>query len=304
MGSDQRLRKKIDQEAILEQLNQLSGSEFNSFLLKMYQDRAARLVPGELMRQFRQSRFTKGADVNPLAYKQLEIRSLQAATEQGFVPFEPSPLTPLGTCSAIARVNQNNVVSATRSTEVVSDLTNVLAMKVAEEHAANGKDRGDLHYAATQRIVRAQAFDDPAYAAHFGILCMVGGGFARSSFELELDQLFKHLHFHHSLMQRELREPDFYTVLMLKQKDHLFNDFLKQRLEKEPFDFPIKLIQEENPNQYYQLVQYKSFAKLNGEEINLSDGGLVDWTQKLIPNKKHRLFISATDIELIHKLFQ
>ena len=130
------------------------------------------------------------------------------------------------------------------------------------------------------------------------------GGFARSSFELELDQLFKHLHFHHSLMQRELKEPDFYTIIMLKQKEHPFNDFLRQRLEEEHFDIPVKLIQEENPNEYYQLVQYKSFARLNGEEVNLSDGGLVDWTQKLIPNKKHRLFISATGIELIHKLFQ
>ena len=131
MGSDRRLHKKIDQEAILEQLNQLSGSEFNSFLLKMYQVRAGRITPGELMRQFAQSRFTKGADVNSIAYKQLEIRCLEAAAQQGFTPLELSPLTPLGTCSAIARVNQNNVVSATRSTEVVSDLTNVLAIKLA-----------------------------------------------------------------------------------------------------------------------------------------------------------------------------
>jgi len=34
----------------------------------------------------------------------------------------------------------------------------------------------------------------------------------------------------------------------------------------------------------------------------LSDGGFVDWTQKLIPDKKHRLLISGVGTELIHKM--
>ena len=57
-----------------------------------------------------------------------------------------------------------------------------------------------------------------------------------------------------------------------------------------------------NPGEYYKLVQFKFFIVRNGQEINLSDGGFVDWTQKLIPNKKHRLIISGVGTELIHKM--
>lgn len=221
-----------------------------------------------------------------------------------FKPLSLSPLAPLGTCSAIGRVSQNNVVSAARNTEAVSDLTNVMALKVAQEHSGGGRNFKDLQYVATQRTTRSQAFDNPAFAAHFGILSLVSGGFDRGSFTFEIDQLFKHIHFHHGLLKEEIGQAESYTVIMLKQQEHPFNDFLKQRLAKEKFDIPVKLVQEENPTDYYELVQFKNFTLLGKEEINLADGGLVDWTQKLIPNKKHRLFISGLGIELVHKLFQ
>ena len=44
----------------------------------------------------------------------------------------------------------------------------------------------------------------------------------------------------------------------------------------------------------------KQAAKVKVADL---DGGLVDWTQKLIPNKKHRLFISGCGIELVHKIW-
>lgn len=303
MGSDQRLRKKIDEEAILGQLKQLSGSEFNSFMLRLYRERAEGISAADLMRQYKQSRFTKEADIDTLAFKQLEIRCLEWAIENGFESFTPSPLAPMGTCSAIARVNQNNVVSATRGTEVTSDLTNVMALKTAMQQGASGRNASDLQLAATHRLVRTQPFDNPAYAAHFGILCLTSGGFDRGSYAFEIDQLFRHIHFHQGLIIREAGGAATYTQILLKETSHPFNDFLQKRLEQEKFEFPVKVIQEENPTQYYDLVQFKNFTQFKEEEINTSDGGLVDWTQKLIPNKKHRFFISGSGIELLHKLF-
>ena len=304
MGSDQRLKKKIDQEAILDQLKQLSGSEFNSFMLRLFRDRTEGITSGDLMRQYKQSRFTKEADIDTLAFKKLELRCLEWTAKQGFEPFTPSPIAPLGTCSAIARINQNNVVSATRGTEVTSDMTNVMAMKTAIAHSGAGRDFPDLQFSATHRLVRTQPFDNPAYAAHFGILCLSSGGFDRGSFAFEINQLFKHIRVHHDILSREAGKHKSYTNILLKKVDHPFNAFLEKRLAQEEFHYAVKVVQEESPTQYYDLVQFKSFTDFNGEEINTSDGGLTDWTQKLIPNKKHRFFSSGIGIELIHKLFQ
>jgi len=67
---------------------------------------------------------------------------------------------------------------------------------------------------------------------------------------------------------------------------------------------PIKttIEQQVNAGDYYQLVQFKIYLEHNGKEINLSDGGFTDWTQKLIQNKKHRLLISDAGTELIYKI--
>ena len=59
---------------------------------------------------------------------------------------------------------------------------------------------------------------------------------------------------------------------------------------------------QQEPNAYYCLAQFKTFLQYKGNQINLSDGGFVDWTQQLLSNKKHRLFISGIGTELVYKL--
>ncbi len=41
----------------------------------------------------------------------------------------------------------------------------------------------------------------------------------------------------------------------------------------------------------------------DGIRLPLVDGGLTDWTQKLIANKKERLLISAVGTELLAKIY-
>jgi hypothetical protein len=37
-------------------------------------------------------------------------------------------------------------------------------------------------------------------------------------------------------------------------------------------------------------------------EFEIADGGLVDWTQQLLNNKKERFFISGFGLEILNKL--
>lgn len=44
-------------------------------------------------------------------------------------------------------------------------------------------------------------------------------------------------------------------------------------------------------------MQYTILLHINDKEIDISDGGFVDWTQKLIGNKKHRMLTSGIGLQ-------
>ena len=131
----------------------LPGTTFNSVLLELFRKRTERIKPTDLVESFMQNRFVLVSEVDVLAYKTLELEWLRLANEQDFEPIILSPLAPLGTCSVMGEVNQNNVVSALRGTEVVSDITNVLALKIAADFK-NYRKTDTVKYAATHRHVR------------------------------------------------------------------------------------------------------------------------------------------------------
>ena len=106
-------------------------------------------------------------------------------------------MTPLGTCSAVATINQHQVVSTIRGTEVASDPTNELAIEAAVRRRA-GQDRVDL--AACQRVVRAQPFDGPGMFAHFELFALVSSARDTGSGRTEAELLIDHLNFWHDVL--------------------------------------------------------------------------------------------------------
>ena len=112
----------------------------------------------------------------------------------------PSP--PLGTCSAVATVNQDKVVSTIRNTEVASDPTNVLALEAAVRRRA-GADRVDL--ATCQRVVRAQREDAPGMFAHFQLFALVSSARDTGSGRTEAQLLLDHLSFWHDVLGERAR---------------------------------------------------------------------------------------------------
>lgn len=45
-------------------------------------------------------------------------------------------------------------------------------------------------------------------------------------------------------------------------------------------------------------------AAFCGEEQEIADGGWVDWTQKLLENRKERLLISGVGLEWLYQMKQ
>jgi hypothetical protein len=298
------IEQRIGYTNLLDDLTEnLSWSELNTLLLELFRKKTKAITPARLLNQFQRNRFTMPSSADAIAIKELELKCLKLASDKGFRPITLSPLTSMGTCSAVGFVDQNNVISALRGTEVVSDATNVFALLIANEFKKQ-KNTALIKYAATHRHVRAQALSNPAFTAHFSVFCMATGGMDKGNFSFELEQILEHITTHLSIFSNEFHKEKFILKIFLKEENETFSLKLKEALKKITNKLTIEIEKQSNPGDYYKLVQFKFFLVRDGNEINLSDGGFVDWTQKLIPNKKHRLIISGIGTELIQKIKQ
>lgn len=296
----QKLEAKLGIPGVIELLDdRLSGSELNSLLLALYRKKTAGLSPAALLRQMQQNRFVKPGVVNPVLYKQDEIDWLQAGDFAGFKPIQLSPLGPLGSCAVFGKVDQNNVVSATRGTEVVADATNMMALVMAGEFA-NSQEMAPKHYCTTHRHVRGQYFSDPRYAAHFGIYCMVSGGSVQGEPTLPLTLALEHISFYCERLKMVLPDEQIWLDLLVKDKGEALARHVEQEISKRYPETIVALQESKNP--YYGSLQFRFDFKLNGSRLNIADGGFVDWAQQLLANKKQRMVISGIGLEILHRI--
>jgi hypothetical protein len=298
----EKIERKIGLPGIAEQIaDKLSNSEISSLIMEVYANAAKKLTPPEILNHFQNNRFTFPSVVNLLSYMEYETNWLKSGEENDFKVIQLSPLAPLGTCSAVAPVDQNNIVSALRGTEIVSDATNVLALRIADEFN-NEKQNKLIKYCTTHRHVRAQSFTNPLFSAHFGLFCMATGGLDTGGYSFELENVKEHIDFYLKQLSKEYDRKDIILKIELKEENAIFNNKLEMVLEDIPDEIKIEYNDQGKGNNYYQLCRFRIFLNYKGDELNLADGGFVDWTQKLLGNKKHRYLISAAGLELICKI--
>lgn len=278
-----------------------SLSELNSMLLELFRLKTQKITPAELMQKFDENRFVLPANVDPLVMKEMELDWLKMAQHENFKPIILSPLAPLGTCSAVGHVDQNNIVSATRGTEVVSDATNVLALKIASDIRSGKASEEIIKYATVHRHVRGQHFENPNFTAHFNMLCLASGGLDTGSYAFELSQLNAHLSLLYHILTKSFSEEDLTIRFYLKKGSDMFKEKL---LECERYFWSNRHVEliEDQEHEYYKLIQFKIFLNNGKHQLDLADGGLVDWTKSLLSNNKHRMFISGVGMELVYKL--
>lgn len=279
--------------------NNLSGSEYNSLLLELYKVRASNVPPASVMEEFNKNRFCFPSPFDPVSFKEEEILWLRSAEKDGFKPVQLSPLTPLGTSSSVAFVDQNNIVSATRGTEVVSDATNVLALLAANDIKKNNEFTS---YCTTHRHVRGQYFTNPLFSAHFLLFCMVTPGTDEGDYKFEAGQLENHMDFYFRMLRGRFDKGDILLKLFIRENNPTFITKLDDIIVKIKDKTGIDVRKEDKRNDYYETVQFKYFVKYKGDYFDVADGGFVNWTQKLLSNRKQRLLVSASGLELIFRM--
>jgi hypothetical protein len=293
----------------------LTPSDFQSLLLEVYERRARRVTPAGLLRAYRESRFVRPSIIGPAVFAEFDRKAF-AALPPGFESLELSPLCPLGTCSAVAPVPQNNIVGALRAAELVADATNVLALECALRRSELRRRRGDLgqpmKLCASHRHVRGQPIRDEKYTAHFKIFCLATAGRDRGGFVFEVEQAREHLGFYLALLHQVLdfgrpeagRIEVLLTDLDGGREDILNRDVLAVLAGRFPdvsFGF--------DPGRRAGLGYYSGLCfnvRIGGRPAgtydHLVDGGLTDWTQKLLGDRKERFLASGIGSELLQKI--
>jgi hypothetical protein len=292
-------RTGIDLVTILAE--ELSGSELNSLLLEVFDKKASQLKPSQLLQQYRTNRFVQPAAVDVLQLRAKETRTLQLLEQHGFVPLELSPVSLLGTCSAVAPVSQKKIISATRGTEVLSDATNAIALHIAAQKKQ--KEAATVQqYCTTHRHVRTPPVKIKGHSPHFTIACWVSAGPDTGSYTFETNAIREHFQILQAVLKQVFHVEVQYFKLQPRTGYKQGDQLLSRAFDNIRNDFPVVLDTSAAANDYYQGIQYKAIIRVDGEEIEIADGGFVNWTQQLLENKKERCFITGLGIDYLSQI--
>lgn len=261
----------------------LSQSELQSALLDVSRARAAKVTPARVMQRWREDRFVRPSTIDPRQLVKTQAMLWDRLPDK-FAGVELSPLTPLGTCSAIATVDQNKVVTTNRGTEMASDPTNELAIEAAVRRKA-GAARVDL--AACQRVVRAQAVDAPGMFAHFQLFVLVSSTRDTGSGRAEAEMLLDHLGFWAEVLGEEAQLT--FTTLAPTAVRERIDDTVRPALK---VDFVEDLDRTKGSNYYSGTA-----LGIGQAGAELGDGGFTRWTADLLGDAKERCLISCASTE-------
>jgi hypothetical protein len=289
----------IDKDA-LAALDRLAGTELQSALLEVMRRRAAARGPADVLAQYRRDAFCRPAAIDQRVFVAVDGHLLAAA--DAFTALELSPVTPLGTCSTIALVDQNRVLSALRATEIVSDPTNVLALECASR--LRDSPGAELHFATCQRVIRTQPVPKlPGYAQHFRIFVLASAARERADHGFAVFSLALHV----TTIMRALdrREQHGYRFgarrVVIKATDG--GAPVGDRLAAALGELSVSRTSLDHP--YYAGVRYNIWVTApDGSELPLIDGGLCDWLGTLMSNRRYVFAVTGMGAQLVPTVFR
>ena len=296
-----RILKQSEDKDLLDKLISLSKSDLNSLLLRVFQIQASTIKPIDLLKAFEINRFSIPSEIDPIKYHELEVELLTLAKNFDIKSILLSPAALLSSCSAFSCVDQNNIVSATRGIEILSDPTNMLSIIIGSKLKNKELDnKTPLHFCTTTRVTRAALFPNTKrHFAHFGIFCIVSSGKDTGSYFCEKDLLMKQITYLKELLTEKYNAK--LKITLRKRSGYSNNDvFFNNMVELIKIKFPDVAFSYElkhTDNNYYKGINYKIYMDMQGEMIEIGDGGFVDWIQQMTNNKKERCLICGIGLD-------
>lgn len=287
----------------------LNPTDLQSLLLAVYQRRAEAITPSRLLERYEQDRFVRPSAIAPQALVDFD-QFVWSTLPDAYAALDLSPVCPLGTNAAIATVSQNKVVTTIRNTEVVADITNVLALECASRRRqllrTDPKSRERVRLCTSHRVVRGQVFGGPASFPHFRLLGLCAAGRDEGSFRFETSSLAQQIAYYMRLLQEAARlgyHAHQFRIAITDLEDGQRTQTLEEQvLAPLAASYPDARC-ELDPNRatgrgYYVGACFHIYAtNAAGTEFELIDGGFTTWTQQLLNNRKERLLISGLGVE-------
>lgn len=272
---------------------ELSPTDLQSLLLDVARERAEAVTPARLAQRWQANRFVRPAGTDPRRLTALEARLWQLLPDE-FDGLELSPVAPLGTCMALGAAHQNRVVSTMRSSEVVSDATNVLALEAAARRRAGAPV---VHLAACHRQLRAQQFDAGA-PSHFKLFTLVSSARDRGAARTEADLLIAHLRYWRDVLATVLTDAASqitYSVFDNPALTERLADTVLPAVTGEPGSAPALVADHARTRARGYYTEGALLITVGTAE--LGDGGFTDWTAQLLADRKERCLISCLSTE-------
>jgi len=273
----------------------LAGSELASVLLEVMRQRAEARTPAEVLAQYQRDAFCRPAAIDLRVSLEIDRHLLAAA--DGFEAIELSPVAPLAACSSVAHTGQNRVLSALRSTEVVADPTNVLALECALRLRAGA---AAVHLATSQRVIRAQPVPRlPGFASHFRIFVLASAGLEAKDHAFTAAALERHIRTMLAALDRLEAHGYAFGARRVDLLATPARAALADRIAGALDGVPVHRKLLEHP--YYSAgLRYMLWVTASdGTELPLIDGGAFDWLAQLSANRRAVYVASGGGAQLI-----
>ena len=283
----------------------VSPTDLQTLLLDVVRSRAAVVTPARLMQRWRHDRFVRPAGSDPRTLAVVEA-ALWAALPDRFVGVELSPVTPLGTVSALSSVGQNRMLATVRGSEVVSDPTNALAIEAAVRRSARAEGAAEpaaairVDLAAAHRVLRTQVFTGPGQYPHFKLFALVSSGRDRGSGLVEAQFIVDHLRFYATVISAIV--PTMAAELVVSTFRRSAIDERLDELLPALAEFAPRIAVRRDRDRTHGRGYYTSHALginlgTGDASADVGDGGLTDWTARLLGDAKERCLTSCISIE-------
>jgi hypothetical protein len=306
-----RIALALSREGALEGLTRaLSPTDLQSLMLHVYRQRSAHRTPAEILSQYERSLMIQPSTADARVLIQVAQAAYDSAPS--FVAVEFGPVAPLGVNVVLGEIDQNNSLATIRGAEVMADTTTASALECARRRRAG--ERGLIKLCARSRQLRLQPFDTPGFSPHFDLFTLVSAGRDRGSLSFEFESLREHIEVYLRLFERLRAMGYAFADIEVKLTHTERNADLQARAESavlQPLreawpaaSFQIDTEREQARHYYRGFCIGISARDPSGMRFGLTDGGITNWTQRLLSNAKERLFVSGIGLELVAKRFR
>ena len=279
----------IEQELV----DNLTMGQLTTLLLHVFSEKSKKLKVHEMAKRFAENRFVKASALSPIKLRKVETKILELAQQRDIEAVELSPVAPLGSASVFGHVNQNNVLSALRSCEVLSDPSNALSLLLLHQWLLDKKEKA-LRLCASHQILRAQKFDRPGCTPHFRLFSSCSLLRTKEASEIVQEAL---IHLHLVKDVAKMCQVEFTrSILYPKKRSAHLAKLLAEELEK--LGLPFRVANEEDdPSTYYYGFRFTTDFKTKDGWSNIGDCGLVDWAAQIVSQKSLVLITNGLGID-------